>query len=170
MDRFNTGGWHKEGDVVLYYWWKVFGIDDLVMPITKDLGIEDLETKPRFSFQFADSILPEHIDQDRIVGININLMPESPSIVVDGKSYKYENSMIDVGSKVHCVKADKNPRLVLKYAIRSSWNELYNRLDTRCLIDHDKTSKDNPEYKSYVSNILKKDVGYVRNQGSLQQV
>ena len=37
------------------------------MPITKDLGIDDLYTRPRFSYQFPNSTLPEHIDQDRII-------------------------------------------------------------------------------------------------------
>jgi len=65
------------------------------------------------------------------------------------------------------VAADDNPRLVLKYAIRSTWSEIYNRLNTRGLIDHEKTKKDNTNYRSYISNILLKDIKYVRNQGSI---
>lgn len=167
FDRYDTGGWHKEGDVVLDYWWKVFNIDNEVMPITKDLGIEDLVTKPRFSYQFPNSTLPSHIDQDRIIGININLMPTSPVIIINNKSYEYENCLVDVGSKIHSVIADDKPRLVLKYAIRSTWIDIYNRLNTRGLIDHKKTEKDNIDYINYVSNILPKDVKYVRNQGSI---
>lgn len=166
FDRYDTGGWHKEGDVVLDYWWKVFNIDNEVMPITKDLGIEDLVTKPRFSYQFPNSTLPSHIDQDRIIGININLMPTSPVIIINNKSYQYENCLVDVGSKIHSVIADNNPRLVLKYAIRSTWSEIYNRLNTRGLIDHEKTKKDNINYSSYISNILLDDIKYIRNQGS----
>lgn len=167
FDRYDTGGYHKEGDVVLKYWYKVFDIEQLVMPITKDLGIEDLYTKPRFSYQFPNSTLPDHIDQDRIVGINLNLMPNSPSITIDNKAFEYENCLVDVGSKVHCVKADENPRLVLKYAIRSNWSEMFNRLNKRGLIDHKKTEKDNKNYKDYVSNILSDDIKYVRNKGSI---
>ena len=167
FDRYETGGFHKEGDVVLKYWYKVFNIEQLVMPITKGLGIEDLYTKPRFSYQFPNSTLPEHIDQDRIVGINLNLMPNSPSINIENKSYVYENCLVDVGSKVHSVKADKNPRLVLKYAIRSTWNEMYKRLDKIGLIDHSKTIQCNPLYTKYDSELTEKNKKYVRNQGSI---
>ena len=167
FDRYDTGGYHKEGDVVLKYWYKVFGIDDLVMPITKDLGIEDLITKPRFSYQFPNSVLPKHIDQDRIVGINLNLMPDLPSIVIENKSFEYENCFVDVGSKIHSVNADNNPRLVLKYAIRSKWNEMYERLDKRGLINHIKTKKINPNYQEYNSKLTDNNKKYVRNQGTI---
>ena len=49
-------------------------ISQLFIPITKDLGIDDLYTRPRFSYQFPNSTLPEHIDQDRIIGLNINFI------------------------------------------------------------------------------------------------
>lgn len=170
FDRYDTGGYHKEGDVILKYWYKVFNIEQLVMPITKDLGIEDLYTKPRFSYQFPNSTLPEHIDQDRIVGINLNLMPNAPSITIDNKSYEYENCLVDVGSKVHKVKADKNPRLVLKYAIRSNWNDMYKRLSKRGLIDHNKTMQCNPHYMEYKSELTENNKKYVRNQGSIVKI
>jgi len=162
-----TGGWHKEGDVILDYWWKVFDIDDDVMPITKDLGIDHLVTKPRFSYQLPNSTLPNHIDQDRIIGININLMPILPTVIINKKLYKYDSCLIDVGSKIHSVKSNNHPRLVLKYAIRSTWNEIYSILNNRGLIDHKKTEKDNKNYKNYVSNILSDDIKYVRNKGSI---
>jgi len=170
FDRYDRGGYHKEGDVILKYWYKVFNIEHLVMPITKDLGIEDLYTKPRFSYQFPNSTLPEHIDQDRIVGINLNLMPNSPSITIDNKSFEYENCLVDVGSKVHSVKADKNPRLVLKYAIRSNWNEMYKRLNKRGLINHNKTMQCNPYYMEYDSKLTESNKKYVRNQGSISKI
>ena len=170
FDRYERGGYHKEGDVILKYWYKVFNIEHLVMPITKDLGIEDLYTKPRFSYQFPNSILPEHIDQDRIVGINLNLMPNSPIITIDNKSFEYENCLVDVGSKIHSVRADKNPRLVLKYAIRSNWNEMYKRLDKRGLINHIKTKQCNPNYLEYDSKLTESNKKYVRNQGSISKI
>ena len=170
FDRYDTGGYHKEGDVVLKYWYKIFNIENLVMPITKDLGIEDLYTRPRFSYQFPNSTLPEHIDQERIVGLNLNLMPNAPSIIIDNKSYEYENCLVDVGSKVHKVNADDSPRLVLKYAIRSDWNEIYKRLDKRGLIDHNKTIECNPYYMKYESILSDNDKKFVRNQGSIVKV
>ena len=170
FDRYDTGGYHKEGDVVLKYWYKIFNIENLVMPITKDLGIEDLYTRPRFSYQFPNSTLPEHIDQERIVGLNLNLMPNAPSIIIDNKSYEYENCLVDVGSKVHKVNADDSPRLVLKYAIRSNWNEMYSRLNKRGLIDRNKTMQCYPNYMKYESILSDNDKKFVRNQGSIVKV
>ena len=166
-DNYDKGGYHKEGDVVLKYWYKIFNIENLVMPITKDLGIDDLYTRPRFSYQFPNSTLPKHIDQDRIIGLNINLMPNSPNITIDNKSYDYECCLVDVGSKVHSVKADEKPRLVLKYAIRSNWNDMYDRLNKRGLIDRNKTMQCNPYYMEYESKLTENNKKFVRNQGSI---
>ena len=75
---------------------------------------------------------------------------------------KYENALIDVGTKVHSVVAKDKPRLVLKYAIRNNWHEIYNILDKRKLIDHTKTYLDNPNYDLYESEILETDKQFVK--------
>ena len=92
------------------------------------------------------------------------------AITIDNKSYEYENCLVDVGSKVHSVKADSNPRLVLKYAIRSSWNDMYKRLSKRGLIDHNKTMQCNPYYMEYKSDLTENNKKYVRNQGSIVKI
>ena len=162
FDNYDKGDWHRKGDKVFKKWWKMFDIDDVVKSITKDLGIENLNTKPRFSYQLENSTLDRHIDIDRIVGINFNLLEETPEIIIDGKLFKYENALIDVGTKVHSVIAKDKPRLVLKYAIRNNWHEIYNILDKRKLIDHTKTYLDNPNYDLYESEILETDKQFVK--------
>ena len=97
-------------------------------------------------------------------------MSNSPSITIDNRSYEYENCLVDVGSKVHSVKSDESPRLVLKYAIRSNWNEMYKRLDIRGLINHNKTIQCNPYYIEYESNLTESNKKYVRNQGSIVKI
>ena len=46
-----------------------------------------------FSYQLENSTLDSHIDIDRIVAINFNLLEETPEIVIDGKVFKYENAL-----------------------------------------------------------------------------
>lgn len=161
-DNYDKGDYHKKGDKVLKTWYKVFGISQIVKPVTKDLGLENLNIKPRFSYQFENSTLINHIDIDRIVGINLNLFDESPEIIIEGKTYTYESAMIDVGSKIHGVIAKEKPRLVLKYAIRNSWDEIYSILDKRGLIDHTKTYFDNPNYMMYESILKDCDKQFVK--------
>ena len=91
---------------------------------------------------------------DRIIGINFNLFDETPEIIIEGKTYSYESALVDVGSKIHSIVTKEKPRLVLKYAIRNSWNEVYDILDKRGLINHTKTYLENPNYLYYES-ILK---------------
>jgi len=161
-DNYDKGNWHKKDNIVFDKWWKVFKIESIVSSITKDLGIENLNILPRFSYQVANSTLNSHIDKDRIVGINLNLFDEQPEIIIDSKIYKYENALIDVGSKVHSVVAKNKPRLVLKYAIRNPWSEIYDILDKRGLIDHTKTYFDNPNYELYESKILDSDKQFIK--------
>ena len=162
FDNYDKGDWHRKGDKVLKIWWKMFNIDEVVKSITYDLGIENLNIKPRFSYQLPNTNLMSHIDKDRIVGINFNLLEEEPEIIVEGKTFKYENALIDVGSKVHSVIAKDKPRLVFKYAIRNNWEDIYNILDNKGLINHAKTYLVNPNYELYESKIMETDRKFVK--------
>ncbi|SVE45093.1 uncharacterized protein METZ01_LOCUS497947, partial [marine metagenome] len=67
-------------------WWKLFKYDHVVEKIMDDLGITDMNVKPRFSFQLPHTRLVEHLDYQRIVGINFNLEPETtPDLHIYGK-------------------------------------------------------------------------------------
>ena len=161
FDNYDKGDWHRRGDKVLKIWWKMFGIDEVVKPITYDLGIENLNIKPRFSYQLPNTILKRHIDEDRIVAINLNLLDEKPEIILEGKTFSYENALIDVGTKIHSVIAKDKPRLVLKYAIRNNWEDIYGVLDKKGLIDHAKTYLDNPNYGLYESKFIAGDEQHI---------
>ena len=45
----------------------MFDIDEVVKPITYDLGIEKLNIKPRFSYQLPNTSLMSQIDEDRML-------------------------------------------------------------------------------------------------------
>ena len=164
FDRYDQGDWHRKGDNEVFgFWWKVFGIEELVAPITKDLGLDTLDNKPRFSYQLPQSTLDNHIDPYNAVGINFNLFDESAFINMNGVQHRYESALIDVGHRVHGVLNNTDsPRLVLKYAVyNQSWDEVYSMLDKRGLVNHEKTAKFNPSYKSYKSYIVEGDDIYI---------
>ena len=127
---------HKNEFSEVPHWFKLFKYDSLVTDIIDDLGISNFNVSPRFSFQQKNTRLPRHIDIDRIVGININLMPDSAVIHIDEKPYSYEAALIDVGTKIHSVEPTPVDRLILKFAIRAPWNEVYQTLLQRNLIEN----------------------------------
>ena len=49
----------------------------------KDLNIYGMNNYPRYSFQFANTRLGQHKDEDNMVSININLMETVPIIHIE---------------------------------------------------------------------------------------
>jgi hypothetical protein len=146
----------------LTFWKKLFNIEKIVEPIVEDLGLIGLNILPRFSFQEKNTILPLHVDIDRIVGINFNLMDNDiPVIWMNDKPFAYQGCLIDVGAIKHYVIADNVDRLVLKFAIRNNWNEIFTRLLYKGKIDIENTMSCNPNYQSYQSILRKDDEKYV---------
>lgn len=127
---------HKNEFSEVRHWFKLFKYDSLVTDIIDDLGISNFNVSPRFSFQQKNTRLPLHIDIDRIVGINLNLLSEPAVIHIEGKPHSYEAALIDVGTKIHSVEPTPADRLILKFAIRAPWNEVYQTLLHRDLIEN----------------------------------
>lgn len=125
---------HKNEASELKFWFKMFGINDVVEEVISDLNLVGLDIIPRFSYQLANTRLPPHIDIDRIVGININLMEDSAVIHINDIPYSYECALVDVGTKLHSVEPTDKERLVLKLAIRESWADVYDRLKSKNLL------------------------------------
>lgn len=125
---------HKNQYSEVKHWFKLFEYDETVKKIIDELGISEFNVSPRFSFQEKNTRLPLHIDIDRIVGINLNLMDEPAIIHITGKPYSYEAALIDVGTKIHSVESTSTDRLILKFAIRAPWDEIYRTLLNRNLI------------------------------------
>jgi len=148
---------HQTSGSEIHYWLKLFGGKELVNPVLQDMGLYGLNVLPRFSFQYKNTRLPEHIDIDRIVGININLIDDwMPTIRINGCSYAYECALIDVGSKIHSVEPEPRDRLVLKLAFREPWDKIYGILRQRNLITY------GHECDYYQSILLEEDKQFVK--------
>jgi hypothetical protein len=137
FDNFSEARHHKTAGSEIPYWLKLFSGKELIDPIICDLGLSGLNVMPRFSFQYKNTLLPKHIDIDRIVGININLMEDQrPTIHINGDEYHYECALIDVGSKIHSIEPESYDRLVLKLAFREPWDRIYNILRSKELVEY----------------------------------
>ena len=140
-DNYRRGEWHMPEKPIRYmFWWKLMirgDIADAVRDVEHDLNIYGMNNYPRFSYQFPNTLLEEHVDEDDMVAINLNLQEETPIIHLEGEPYPYEAAFVDVGHIPHSVEPFPHPRLVLKFAIRHPWEEVYERLESRGLIIHE---------------------------------
>jgi len=117
------------------FWLKLFDKPESVKKIINDLGLNDMDVRPRFSFQEKNTLLPKHIDIDRIVGINFNLLEKGQATIhINDIEHTYESALIDVGAQPHSVEPVPHDRLVLKLAIRNPWEDIYEQLEKRNMI------------------------------------
>ena len=72
--------------------------------------------------------------------------------------------MADVGSVEHSVEKVPYERLILKFAIRELWQDIFDVLESRGLIDKEKTKQINPDYKNYESVIKERDEKYLEGK------
>lgn len=149
MDRAET---HKQYGKELDYWIKLFRSEEVTDKVVEELNLNGLNVYPRFSYQKKNTLLPKHIDEERIVGINLNLLDVKPVIHLYDEPYEYEAAMIDVGAIPHSVEPFEHDRLVLKLAVREPWSLIYERLKEKDLLETYK--------EDYVSSIKTKDAFY----------
>lgn len=100
-----------------------------------DLNLQGLNVYPRYSYQWKNTLLAEHIDEDEIIGINFNLMEHPVSIHLRGKPYMYDTAIVDVGHVPHSVQPVDYDRLILKFAIRAPLEEVLDRCYTKIIKD-----------------------------------
>lgn len=155
--KYDTGRYHTATDEfgelkVHKFWWQVFNIEDETKQIIEDLGLSKLNVFPRYSYIKEKNRLRDHIDIDRIVGINFNLMEDQiPCLIMKEQQFNYEACLCDVGSVVHRINFVSYPRLILKLAIREPWELVFDAVNNSGFIDHEKTINENPTYLSYKS-------------------
>ena len=134
-DNIQRGQWHWSVPKRQEPFWYQLMIPDghdikpLLEDVERDLNIHGMNNFPRFSYQFPNTILPHHRDEDNMVSININLLDTTPTIHIEHKPHEYECALIDVGGRMHGVESDKNHRLILKFCLRHKWEEVIERLD-----------------------------------------
>jgi len=162
-ENFDKGQYHVSYDengqvkTIHQFWWMLFGLEKITKDIMYDLGIIDMNVLPRFSFIKSTCGLKPHVDIDRIVGINFNIMENNvPELTFGDHTVYYDSLLADVGSTIHQVKPVNYNRLILKFAIREPYQDVMESLDKRNLIDYEKTKIDNPHYAEYVSVLEEK--------------
>jgi hypothetical protein len=139
-ENIQLGRWHWScSEYQILYWYQLFIQDDhklkpVIQEVESDLNILGLNNFPRFSYQFPNSKLPHHKDEDDIVSININLFETTPTIHIEHKPVDYEAILVNVGAVEHGVEPDPNPRLILKFCLRHDWDLVYNRLKEKELV------------------------------------
>ena len=124
------------------YWYQLMIPDGhdmkpLLSEVERDLNIAGMNNFPRFSYQFPNTYLPHHKDEDEMVSININLLDTIPIIHMEHHPYPYECMLVDVGHVMHGVERDSNPRLILKFCLRHDYEEVYERLSEANLLAED---------------------------------
>lgn len=134
FDNFSKAKHHKTKGSEILYWLKLFPENLFTAKLIDDLNLNGLNILPRFSYQLPFTRLYRHIDIDRIVGINFNLMDDIATIHINNVPYAYEAALIDVGTKIHSVEPIETMRLVLKLAIRNPWDVVYFRLKEKNLL------------------------------------
>ena len=134
-DNIQRGQWHWSVPKRQELFWYQLMIPDghdmkpLIEPVERELNIHGMNNFPRFSYQFPNTLLRHHKDEDDMVAININLLDSIPRIHLEHNPYAYQCALIDVGHIEHGVEPDSSPRLILKFAIRHPYEEVYERLD-----------------------------------------
>ena len=121
------------------FWYQLFIKDDhplkpIVQDVERDLNIYGMNNFPRFSYQFPNTRLSHHMDEDQMVSININLLDTTPIIHLEHKPYPYQCAIFVVGHVMHGVEPDPNSRLILKFCLRHTYEEVKERLDKFDLI------------------------------------
>lgn len=139
-DNVQMGQWHwsvpKRQEL---FWYQLFIKDDhplkpIVQDVERDLNIYGMNNFPRFSYQFPNTRLSHHMDEDQMVSINVNLLDTTPIIHLEHKPYPYQCALFDVGHVMHGVEPDSNCRLILKFCLRHTYEEVKERLDKFDLI------------------------------------
>jgi len=157
-ETYSAGRYHTVKDpmtssvTVHKFWWQVFNLKEVTKNIINDLGLVGKNILPRYSHIKQGHGLRTHVDIDKIVGINFNLMEEyQPSLTIKNQKIFYESLLVDVGAVPHSVEKVNYDRLVLKLAIREPFNDIMEILDKKGLIDVQTTLIHNPNYDTYIS-------------------
>lgn len=132
---YTQGQW-QEMKVPRMFWWKVYGIEDLVEDVAKDLNIDGMNNSPRFAYMFKGHALQYHLDEDYMSSICINLMDgPSPEQVIEDIPTPYECMLFENGNLFHYVESRSEDSLMLKFCIRHPWKEVYERVKLVGLCD-----------------------------------
>lgn len=126
-NNYGKGNW-GEKDWVGKVWWKIYDIDNEIQSVREDLNIVGLDDKPRFAHLKSNTLIPDHVDEDYMCSIIINLMDEQPVINIEEKNIPYESLLFHNGYLIHRVDPVPYERLMLKFCLRHPWEQIVERM------------------------------------------
>jgi len=89
----------------------------------------DVKGRPRFYWLEPNAIIPEHVDNDTLCGINFVLSDNPAPVNFSGKEYTYKVGVLDT-TKMHSVVNGPDERVLFKISI---FNEDYETVVNKLL-------------------------------------
>jgi hypothetical protein len=89
--------------------------------IKQDFGVEG---KPRFYWLQPHAVIPEHVDNGTLCGLNFILTENASPITIGNKEYTYEAVLVDT-TVPHSVTNNEHERIMLKISI---FNETFEQV------------------------------------------
>lgn len=86
---------------------------EYVEEIMKDF---DIQGKPRFYWLQSYAVIPEHVDNGTLCGLNFILTENASPITFGNKDYYYKSILVDT-TIPHSVKNNEHERIMLKISI-----------------------------------------------------
>jgi hypothetical protein len=100
-------------DLKMNDWLVSHHVSDYVNQIMKDFGITG---KPRFYWLKPYAVIPEHVDNGTLCGLNFILTDKASPISFGNQDYFYESILVDT-TKPHSVKNNEHERVMFKISI-----------------------------------------------------
>jgi hypothetical protein len=102
-------------------WLVGYHTSDYVNQIMKDFGITG---KPRFYWLQPNAVIPEHVDNETLCGLNFILTDQASPISFGDTDYFYESILVNT-TKPHSVKNNDQERIMFKISI---FNETFEQV------------------------------------------
>jgi len=100
-------------DLKMDDWLIGFHSSEYIDKIMKDFGIIG---KPRFYWLQPYAVIPEHVDNGTLCGLNFILTDHASPITFGNQDYFYESILVDT-TKPHSVKNNEHERIMFKISI-----------------------------------------------------
>jgi hypothetical protein len=97
---------------------------EYVEKIMRDFGVEG---KPRFYWLQPHTVIPEHVDNGTLCGLNFILTEGASPITIENQDYYYESILVNT-TVPHSVKNNENERIMFKISI---FNETFEQVAAR---------------------------------------
>jgi hypothetical protein len=111
-------------DLKMDDWLIGFHTSKYIDQIMKDF---DIQGKPRFYWLQPYAVIPEHVDNGTLCGLNFILTENASPITFGNKDYYYESILVDT-TIPHSVKNNQYERIMLKISV---FNETFNEVAER---------------------------------------